>query len=383
MKPLSQRLAGRTMRKAHQRGLLGVVFFSIAVAGVVAALKGQGADPGESAKPSSVQLQHVPSSLRVVEVAAIQKRMLERKARLPGELQPYLKVDLYPKITGILTWIDVDRGSEVKKGQLLARLGAPELKAQREEAEAKLLSDTITYGNLKNAASSPGVIAPNDLDVAQKTVQADYARVQSFKKMEDYLLIKAPFDGRITERNAHPGALLGPEQAAGPATHPMLRLEQVARLRLMVPVPEPYTGGIRTGHTAKFTVPAYPGEEFTGVISRVAGSMDTKTRTMPVELDVDNRNQRLAPGMFPEVQWEIQRMEATLFVPARSVVTTTEKTFVIRVNHNKAEWVQIRRGESLADMIEVFGDLREGDYVVLRATDELKSGTEVIGKQTK
>jgi len=365
--------------KLTQRTLL--LSLGLLAALLLLAPKGQGAEPAKSTSQSKAQQQHATKSPPEVEVVPVQKRMLDRKARLPGELQPYLGVNLYPKVSGILTWIGVDRGSEVKQGQLLARLWAPELKAQREEAEAKLHSDTITYQNLKNAAGTPGVVAPNDLDVAQKTVQADRARVQSFKKMEEYLLIVAPFDGRITERNAHPGALLGPEQASGGVNHPMLRLEQVARLRLMVPVPEPYTGGIREGQQVSFTVPAYPGEKFTGIISRIAGSVDMKTRTMPVELDVDNIKSRLAPGMFPEVEWEVRRSQPTFFVPLRAVVTTTEKMFVIRIHDNKAEWVPIRRGESLTDMVEVFGDLKEDDQVVSRATDELRDGTEVIPQQ--
>jgi RND family efflux transporter MFP subunit len=374
----SRRNAMPAMSKRVQRTLLTAVFVSLGLALLVWGLKGHGADSGKSEKPSQHQMQQTTTSPRTVEVVSVQKRMLDRKARLPGELQPYLSVNLYPKVSGILTWIGVDRGSEVKQGQMLARLWAPELKTQREEAEAKLLSDTLTYQNLKNAAATPGVVAPNDLDIAQKTVQADRARVQSFKKMEEYLVIVAPFDGRITERNAHPGALLGPEQAAGAMNHPMLRLEQVARLRLMVPVPEPYTGSIREGQQVGFTVPAYPGEKFTGVISRIAGSVDMKTRTMPVELDVDNIKGRLAPGMFPEVEWEVHRSQPSLFVPLRAVVTTTEKTFVIRINYNKAEWVPIRRGEALTDLVEVFGDLKEGDEIVIRATDELREGTEVM-----
>ena len=362
---------------------LGTVLIVISVTLVILVLHGQGGDTTKSKGRSDAEPAQPKKSPSEVEVVAVQKRVLDRKARLPGELAPYLGVNLYPKVSGILTWIGVDRGSEVKQGELLARLFAPEIKAQREEAEAKLLSDTITYQNLKKAAGTPGVVAPNDLDVAQKTVQADRARVESFKKMEAYLLIVAPFDGRITERNAHPGALLGPEQATTAANHPMLRLEQLARLRLMVPVPESYTGDIREGQQVNFTVPAYPGETFTGVISRIARSVDMKTRTMPVELDVDNTKGRLSPGMFPEVEWQVHRSQPTLFVPQRAVVTTTEKMFVIRVNNNKAEWVPVRRGEALTDMVEVFGELNENDQIVSRATDELHDGTEVVPQIAK
>jgi membrane fusion protein (multidrug efflux system) len=372
------------MHTRRRQMMLGMFLVAVCVALVVIVSTWHRVDSAKHESQSTpTSQQPTISGPPRVEVVPVLRRTLDRKARLPGELQPYLSVDLYPKVSGILSWIGVDRGSEVKQGQRLARLWAPELKAQRDEAEAKLLSDTLTYENLKNAAATPGVVAPNDLDVAQKTVEADRARVQSFRKMEEYLLIVAPFDGRITERHAHPGALLGPAQAAGAGNHPMLRLEQVARLRLMVPVPEHYTGDIREGMQVSFTVPAYPGEIFSGVISRIARSIDMKTRTMPVELDVDNTSRRLAPGMFPEVQWEIHRLHPTFFVPLGAVVTTTEQTFVIRVNNNKAEWVAVKRGESLENVVEVFGDLKEDDQIVLRATDELRAGTEIVPQQAK
>jgi membrane fusion protein (multidrug efflux system) len=341
--------------------------------------------PADSAKPDHA-VKTSPSSasgLRTVEVVSVHSRMLDRKAKLPGELQPYLSVDLYPKVSGILTWIGVDRGSEVKQGELLARLTAPELAMQRQEAEAKLLSDKMTFEHLKDAATTPGIVAPNDLDVAEKTVQGDRARVQWLRQMEQYLTILSPFDGRVTERNAHPGALLGPAQAAGAGNLPMLRIEQIARLRLLVPVPESYTGGLQEGMQVDFAVSAYPGETFTGVIRRIAQSLEMKTRTMPVELDVDNADRRLAPGMFPEVQWEIHRAHPTLFVPTQAVVTTTEQTFVIRVTQNQTEWVSVKVGQFVGDFVEVFGDLREKDVVVSHATDELRAGTPVNPQPAK
>jgi hypothetical protein len=98
---------------------------------------------------------------------------------------------------------------------------------------------------------------------------------------------------------------------------------------------------------------------------------------MPVEMDVDNAFGLLAPGMFPEVEWPVRRSEPTLFVPAKAVVTTTEVTFVIRIRQETAEWVKVRKGQAVGNLIEVFGDLREGDHVATRATDELRPGTKV------
>lgn len=316
-----------------------------------------------------------------VPVVPVVVKHLEERVRLPGELQPFLSVDLYPKVTGILDWIGVDRGSQVKKGQILARLTAPELTAQRIEAEAKLRSDQITHERLAAAAATPGVVAPNDVHVAQRTVEADRARVKTLREMEAYLVIAAPFDGVITTRNVHPGALVGPTGGGiGGANLPLVRLEHTAHLRLMVPVPEAYAGGISEGQKVKFTVPAFPGQSFAGTISRVAHSVDMKTRTMPVEIDVDNPSGVLAPGMFPEVEWPVRRSDPTLFVPVKAVVTTTELTFVIRVKGDTAEWVTVQKGRTVANLIEVFGNLQAGDMVVVRGTDEMRSGTTVAPK---
>lgn len=311
-----------------------------------------------------------------VEVIPVVAQVLDRTVRLPGEIQPYLSVAIFPKVTGMLEWIGVDRGSQVKQGQLLARLVAPELKAQRAEAEAKLRADESTYARLQSASATPGVVAGHDLEVAQKAVEADRARVQALREMEGYLLITAPFEGVVTERNAHPGALLGPASGPG-AGVPMLTLEQVSRLRLVVAVPEAYVGGIAGGETVRFTVPAYLTDTFTGSIARIARSVDVKTRTMPVELDVMNPAGRLAPGMFPEVEWPVRRPDATLFVPAGAVVTTSERTFVLRVRDETIEWVTVKRGTSLGDLVEVFGELSPGDQVVRRGSDELRPGTRV------
>ncbi|PYU41478.1 MAG: hypothetical protein DMG53_21355 [Acidobacteria bacterium] len=110
--------------------------------------------------------------------------------------------------------------------------------------------------------------------------------------------------------------------------------------------------------------------------------MDVKTRTMPVELDVTNTDGRLASGMFPEVLWPLSRSQSTLFVPTSAVVRTTEAVFVVRIRGGSAEWVNVQTGEVDGKLTEVFGDLREGDDVAVRGTDELRAGTHVASRQS-
>jgi len=130
-------------------------------------------------------------------------------------------------------------------------------------------------------------------------------------------------------------------------------------------------------------VTAYPGETFSGKLQRIAHSLDAKTRTMPVELDVDNPANRLAPGMYAEVMWPNTRLQPSLFVPPTAIAVTTERTFVVRIRDGAAEWVDVKRGASMGDLVEVFGDLAEGDQVASRGTDELRNGARVTIKEAQ
>jgi RND family efflux transporter MFP subunit len=155
----------------------------------------------------------------------------------------------------------------------------------------------------------------------------------------------------------------------------LLEIQQVSRLRLVVPVPEEDVSGIVNGASVPFQVPAWPERTFSGVISRISHTIDPKTRTMAVELDVVNRDGSLAPGMYPAVKWPVRRSRPALFVPRTSVASTTERTFAIRERNGQAEWVDVKKGLSDGDLVEVIGDLKAGDRVVRRATDEIRDGS--------
>ncbi len=343
-----------------------------------------------------------------VEVAKVVTQKLAITVRLPGELEPYEEVAIFPKVTGFVKWIGVDRGSRVRTGQLIVQLEAPELLSQRAEAqsklqaaqaelaaaEAKVASDESTYQHLKAAAATPGVVAGNELFISEKAAEADRAQVkaqqenvgaarqahQGIAETEAYLEVRAPFDGFVTERNVHPGALVGPAGAPGVAI-PMVRIETLSRLRVVVPVPETYAAGVPEGATVNFTVPAFPGRVFTGKIARISHSLDVKTRTMPVELEAANSKGELSPGTFSDVLWPVRRTDATMFVPASSVMSTLERVFVVRIRDGKAEWVDVKTGATVDKLVEVFGDLHQGDVVAVRGTDELRPGTAVSARQ--
>src|SRR3954469_25017859 len=219
-----------------------------------------------------------------IDVARVVEQPLDVQLSLPGELGAYQTVAIYPKVTGFVKAVNVDRGTRVRAGDLLARLEAPELLAQRAEAQSKLQgaeaqlsvarskadADKSTFDKLKAASATPGVVAGNDVAIAEKaaeassnqalaaqqSVEAARQALNAVRDMEGYLRVTAPFAGVVTERNVHPGALVGPSSGAGVA--PLLRLVDSHQLRLVVPVPEAYTAGMKSGAEIPFTVAAYP-----------------------------------------------------------------------------------------------------------------------------
>jgi membrane fusion protein (multidrug efflux system) len=360
--------------------------------------------------PAQNSDQSAPAGLPTIEVVKVVEQSLDVTLSLPGELNPYQAVALYARVTGFVKNIRVDRGSRVGAGEQVATLEAPELVAQRSEAQSKLQSaeaqlasvrskadaSASTYDKLKAASATPGVVAGNDVVLAQKAVEADQGQIaasqqnveaarqalKSISDMEGYLRITAPFPGVVTERNVHPGALVGPTGGPGTST-PLVRIVDSRRLRLVVPVPEAYTAGIAAGTPLSFSVAAYPGETFSGTVSRISQSVDLTTRTMAVELDVNNANGRLAPGTFCQVRWPVRRTSPSIFVPSGSVATTTGRTFVIRVRGGRTEWVDVKTGLASGALVEVFGDLKPGDEIAARGTDEIRAGVHVQVKPAK
>lgn len=371
--------------------LLIVLALSLSVSGC------NGTPKSEVGKPTDANVQ-------TVEVVAVTSQKLATVFTLPAQLIPYETVDIYPKVTGFMDTISVDRGSRVHKGELIIRLSAPELVAQRAQAEsvlqaaesqlttaqARLAADKGTYLHLASAAKTPGVVAENDVMVAGQTAFADQGEVEaaesdaaaaraalrSVAQLESYLNIYAPFDGIVTTRNLHPGALVGPASGQ-PGTMPIVQIVDTDHLRLVVPVPEAYVGEMHVGLQVAFTVPAYPGQIFHSPIARISHEVDLNSRTMPVELDIRNADGRLSPGSFSSVQWPVQRAAPTMFVPFSAVTNDQQRSFVDRVRKGKAEWVDVVTGLSVNSSIEVFGDLKPGDEVIRNATDSIRPGQEV------
>jgi membrane fusion protein (multidrug efflux system) len=364
---------------------------------------------GCGGNPNPATSKQADADAQTVEVVSVTSQKLATVFPLPAQLIPFETVDVYPKVTGFVDMIRVDRGSTVHKGELIIRLSAPELVAQRAQAEsalraaesqlttaqAKLAADRGTYLHMVSAAKTPGVVAENDVMVASQTASADEGQMQSAEhnvaaardalrsvaQLESYLNIYAPFDGIVTTRNLHPGALVGP--ASGPSgTMPIVQIVDSSHLRLVVPVPEAYVGEMQVGQQVAFTVPAHPGQTFHAPIARISQDIDLNTRTMAIELDVHSTDGRLSPGSFSSVQWPVHRAAPSMFVPASAVTNDQQRTFVERVRNGKAEWVDVVTGLSVNGNVEVFGDLKPADEVIRNATDAIRPGQQVKTKSS-
>ncbi len=280
----------------------------------------------------------------VTQVFSLKKGRLSSSLKIPGELIAYQQVDLYAKENSFVKKLFVDIGSEVKEGELLVTLEAPELGSQLAGAQAAVrsreaiyLASNANYDRLLETSKTAGTISPSDLEQAAARKNSDFAQFEAAKdaykqvsEMQSYLQIRAPFSGMITARNINPGAYVGPSGKGSDL--PLFILQEQKRLRLVISVPEAYTGFLNQKNEVSFSVRSQPDREFKAVIKRLSGSIDNRLRSQRVEMDVINNDKKLLPGMVAEVNLPLPSQDSTFVVPKSAVVNSTESVFVIRVN---------------------------------------------------
>ncbi len=335
-------------------------------------------DPETKASVSGPKFQWVP----------LQKGGIIQQFKLPAQLAAYEEVRIFPKVNGYVKLVSVDIGSHVQKGQLLMTLEAPELQqavVQAKERYARSRSDYAidhaNYERLKEASLTPGAISPQDLATAKSKAEADSALSNAEKAnwemqqtMMDYLVVTAPFNGVITQRNVHPGALVSAESRDA---LPMLELKEVDHLRLQVDIPEKMAAGLKENDSVQFSLAAYLGMERKGKIARVSMNISQQYRSERVELDVYNRDGTLSPGMYADLLFDSKGLSNSFSVPKTAVVTSTERKYVLVERQGKTQKVDVITGNENKDHIEVIGDLHPDDQVIANANDEIKEGETV------
>jgi membrane fusion protein (multidrug efflux system) len=306
---------------------------------------------------------------------------------VPGELQAFQQVDLYAKVNSFVSRMYADVGSEVKKGQLLAVLDAPELKSQQNAALSKLqsqeaiyIASKASYERLLRTSKTPGTISQNDLEIAFAKQQSDLAQFRAAQANHrevldnrEYLQIRAPFNGVITAKNVSAGAFVG---SAGSQV-PIFTLVEHNKLRLIASIPEAYAIYLDRKDEVKFTVTSLPKDTLIAKISRTSGALDNRLRSQRIELDVRNEQNRLLPGMITEIFIPLKSEVATLTVPKSAILNSTLGTFVIRVRDSKAEWIPVKIGIETKARSEIFGQLSKQDMIVEKATEEIRDGSAI------
>ena len=370
-------------------------FFVAVVFAAAITISSCNSDKKEKQQQEQTEKQENAVEVPPVELVPVQKGKITSTITVPGELIPYQEVDLYAKVNSYVKNLDADIGSEVHTGQLLATLEAPEINSQLastqsriKQQEAVYYASKATYDRLLSTSKTPGTVSENDLEQAEAKKNADLANVDAAKSVYkevaanlNYLQIRAPFDGIVSARNVNLGAYVGP--AGKGSDQPLFVIQDQKRMRLVISVPEQYTGGLSNKDEVSFSVKALPNQKFKAKIMRLAGALDEKLRAERVEMDVYNKDKKLLPGMYADVDVPVPSRDSTYIVPKTAVVTSTERVFVIRVTNHHAQWVDVKKGFQSGEQMEVYGDIKPGDKLVKQATDEIREGSEVKEREER
>jgi RND family efflux transporter MFP subunit len=304
-------------------------------------------------------------------------------------VQPYISSPIYARTNGYLRKWYFDIGARVKKGQLLAVIETPEVDQQLQQARSNLLTaqanlelasvtKTRYQGLLKSNA-----VSQQDVDNAVGTynankaiVEADKAAVEQYSALVSFEKVYAPFDGVITARNTDIGDLINSGSSSNVKTD-LFHIAQPGRLRVYVNVPEEYSQGIATGMTADLSLAEFPDRRFQGKVVRTADAINVTTRTLLIEVDVDNPSGTLLTGSYAEVHLAVPTQISTFLIPVNTLLFRTEGLRVGVVKEGKVVLTAVTPGHDFGDQIEVVSGLKPDDQVILNPPDSIVSGQEV------
>jgi RND family efflux transporter MFP subunit len=306
---------------------------------------------------------------------------------LPGNTQAFIDSPIYARTNGYLKQWYVDIGAHVSKGQLLAEIETPELDQQLRQAsadlamaEANLNLSQITAARDENLLKTHSVStqerdnAVNGYAANQATVRSNQANVARLEQLQSYEKVYAPFDGIITARETDIGALI---DAGANAPKELFHIASINKLRVYVAVPEVYSTAAHSGAPADLTLDEFPGETFHGTLVRNSDSIDLASRTLLVEVDVENTGGRLKPGAYVQVHLKMPEGTRSLVVPANALLFRRAGLQVGVVRDGKAQLVRVTPGHDYGDSMEILAGLQPTDDVILSPSDSLTSGTPV------
>jgi RND family efflux transporter MFP subunit len=308
---------------------------------------------------------------------------------LPGNVQPFITSPIYARTNGYLKKWYYDIGAHVKQGQLLAVIETPEVDQQLQQARSNLLTaqanlelasitKTRYQGLLKsNAVSQQDVDnAVGNYNANKSIVEADQAAVQQYSALVSFEKVYAPFDGVITARNTDIGDLINSGSTSNVKTD-LFHISQPGKLRVYVNVPEEYSQGVKVGMTADLSLAEFPGRKFQGKLVRTADDINVATRTLLIEIDVDNPTGTLLTGSYAEVHLAVPTQTSTFLLPVNTLLFRTEGLRVGVVKDGKVVLTSVTPGHDFGNEIEIVAGLRANDQVIINPPDSIVSGQEV------
>jgi RND family efflux transporter MFP subunit len=364
------------------------------------------------------------ASAPVAAVVKVGHGTLGTPLTLAGGFKPFQEVDLHAKVAGYIKTMYVDVGSHVKEGQTLAVLEVPELAAELSGADAAVrrAKEEIrrAQGDVQRAKSAheathamadrltqasdsrAGLVAQQEVDdarakdlegeaqvssaqaalsAAEQALDVAVATQQQYKALSDYTKITAPFTGVITVRYADTGSLIAAGTSSSTQSAPVVRLAQISVLRLVLPIPESIAGQIRLGDPVKVHVQAL-NQDSVGKVSRFADALDPQTRTMETEIDFQNRDGKLLPGMYVEAKIGVAAKTDVLTVPLEAVETSGPEGTVLVVNaQNTLEERKVHLGLQGSTHVQVLSGLSDGERVVIGSRNEFRAGMKITPKE--
>ena len=317
---------------------------------------------------------------------------------LPGTTQAFIDTPIFARTNGYLKQWYFDIGAHVEQGQLLAVIETPELDQQLDQARANLKTaqaneklGEITAARWQNLLKTDSVskqstdVAVQDLSARQSTVESMVADVQRLEQLQSYERVYAPFSGVITARDTDVGALInagaGGAQGLSVVPQELFHMAAVNRLRIFVSVPEVDSVAAQNGAKVPLTLDEFPGETFQGTIVRNSNAIDLNSRTLNVEVDIDNRDGRIKPGAYVFVHLKLPdhslRATHSLIIPANTLVFRSAGLQVGVVRGDHAELMPITIGRDYGTSVEVIIGLKPTDQVIVNPSDSLTTGTPV------
>ena len=308
----------------------------------------------------------------LVLVTPVEHIPLERKLVYPADVHGFFESPIYPKVSGYIKSVFVDKGARVKRNQLLAVLVSPELDQKVVDARATYDIDALTDKRYQ-ILMKQHVVSQEQADQSHAAMLSSEARWKSLLAEQAYERVLAPYDGIITERNLDPGALVATSTAEESARE-LFKMATLKPVRVYVHMPQDEAAFVKDGNPAQVTVSQHPGKNFTGVVSRHPEALKSDTRTMLVEVDLPNEDLLLLPGMYAHVEISLSGAPGAPLVPDDSLVFSNGNTYVPVVSDNRIHLVKVELGQDDGIRCEVTSGLKGDEMVAINLGQTARDG---------